>query len=166
MQSSNLQVPLCFALPSGERLFISLDVQGTMNNYKQTGMFSREAGGQLFAKIGDKEISIVHATTPGLFDLRSRFGFRPNRKTAQLEIDKHYKQGLHFVGEWHTHPEAHPTPSGSDLESMLEMVTISVHALSGYIMLIVGTAEDAKSIHASIHFPKSWVNLVTCNSGN
>ncbi len=151
--------PMCFALPSGEELIISAHVLSIMSGFRQTWPFSCEAGGQLFATLQEKRVTITDATRPGILDIRRRFGFYSSRKSAQMAIDKRYEEGLHFVGEWHTHPEPYPTPSGADLDSMKEMVTLSKHALSGYIMLILGTAAGYKGLYASIHCRNHWQRL-------
>src|ERR1041384_1637237 len=90
---------------------------------RQKRYFSCEAGGQLFADLANPKLfRVVEATGPRRSDLRSIFGFRPDRKAEQLEISKRYELGLHFVGDWHTHPQRHPSPSSTDLNSMREMV--------------------------------------------
>ena len=162
MSSPSKHKQMCFLLPSGECLLLSESVLSTMYRFRQNSPISREAGGQLFASISERQVTIVAATEPGILDIRRRFGFQPSRKAAQKAIDRHYALGLHFVGEWHTHPERHPTPSNSDLESMSEMVTLSSHALSGYIMLILGTEVGYEGLHASIHKNQGWQRLTPC----
>jgi integrative and conjugative element protein (TIGR02256 family) len=152
----------CFKLPSGERLVIGCPQLAVMEKYKQHGMFSLEAGGLLFAKIGRSEVEVLSITKPSLWDMRTRFGFRMNKKHRQKQIDKHYEQGLHFIGQWHTHPEPWPKPSSVDLNSMDEMTSLSEHALYGFIMVIVGNGEGKNSIHASIHTSHSWTKLLSC----
>ena len=46
--------------------------------------------------------------------------------------------GLHFIGDWHTHPERIPAPSASDVRSIREAVTRSKHHLNGFVLLIAG----------------------------
>ena len=44
-----------------------------------------------------------------------------------------HAKGLHFVGDWHTHPEAVPTPSSSDIRTIKEAVAKSRHHLHGFL---------------------------------
>ena len=62
-----------------------------------------------------------------------------------------FKMGLHYVGDWHTHPEANPSPSGTDLSSMRERVILSGHQLPGFVMCIVGKSELPGSLWLSLH---------------
>jgi len=90
----------------------------------------------------------------------SRFGFRPNRKAEQQEIVERFTAGLHYVGDWHTHPESSPKPSSTDLSSMNDMVSASRHELPGFLMMIVGTRPGPSGIWLSIHHANGkWSRL-------
>src|SRR5262249_19655585 len=107
--------------------------------HRQTSRCSSEAGGQLFAVIEGHRWIIVRATGPRASDFRRRFRFFPSRRHEQAEIDQLFISGLHYIGDWHTHPEARPTPSMMDLQSIDETVRNSVHQLPGFLLVIVGT---------------------------
>lgn len=111
-----------------------------------------EAGGQLFARMNSREWIVELATGPRQSDFRSRFAFRPDRCAERTEIETLFANGLHYVGDWHTHAEDLPTPSGSDLKSMSDIVSKSKHSLDGFLMLIVGRSEFPKGLWASKHF--------------
>jgi len=98
-----------------------------------------EAGGQLFAALKDERIDVLHATVPGEKAARGRYFFRPNRKEEQQEIKTAFQKKLHFVGDWHTHPESEPSPSSADVEKASEIFKRSKHELNGLLMVIVGT---------------------------
>ena len=51
-----------------------------------------------------------------------------------------FKRGWHFVGDWHTHPEERPRPSGLDIRGVQEMFVKSRHSLESLVLVIVGTA--------------------------
>ena len=95
--------------------------------YQQIESFSAEAGGQLFARFSDAEIRVERATGPRISDRRSRFGYVPDRRREQEEIDALHGRGLHFIGDWHTHPEPNPRPSTSDIHSIRQAVRDSKH---------------------------------------
>lgn len=124
---------------------------GAFAKYQQLHKGQTEAGGQLFGTITERTILIVEATGPRKLDRRSRYSYIPNRRAEQLEIDERFAAGLHFLGDWHTHPEPTPTPSGVDLRNMQECVRRSRRALSGFLLLIVGTAALPRGLHASLH---------------
>lgn len=123
-----------------------------LTRHRQIEAADNESGGQLFARIdGNVDTWVIErATGPRIGDIRSRFGFKPNRRLEQNEIDAAFKDGLHFVGDWHTHPEPYPTPSFRDNKSMSEMYESSKHTLKGFIMIIVGN-DRINNLWISIH---------------
>ena len=139
--TDNADINICF----GE------EVLELFEQHKQTKKKSLEAGGQLFARLSDKEVLVSKATGLREGDKRGRFLFWPNRKKEQDEIDALHKDGYHYVGDWHTHPESKPTPSNTDLVNILECYSQSKHELKYFIMTIVGTDQFPDSLHVSIH---------------
>jgi integrative and conjugative element protein (TIGR02256 family) len=80
----------------------------------------REAGGVLLGRYRGPHIEILGCTTPMAEDLRTRFGFVRQDKAHQKAAIKEWQESrgsINFVGEWHTHPESHPTPSWVDRRS-------------------------------------------------
>ncbi|WP_110300233.1 Mov34/MPN/PAD-1 family protein [Blastomonas natatoria] len=147
------ELPTC-----GERVevFLSSGVLQHFARYRQTRLWHREAGGQLFAIIDGGRWTIVEATGPRRSDMRSRFGFRSSRTAEQAEITDRFAKGLHYVGDWHTHPEAIPTPSGEDLGSMAEMIQTSDYQTTGLLMLIIGTQSPPQGLYIALHCGTGW----------
>lgn len=131
-----------------------------LTGHRQTGGGALEAGGQLFARIHHGSWTIVRATGPRRSDWRSRFGFRPDRKEEQKEIEALFEEGFHYVGDWHTHPELVPTPSSRDLQSMAEQVSHSNHQLPGFVMIIVGLEEGPRGLSITFHDGNEWHQMV------
>jgi integrative and conjugative element protein (TIGR02256 family) len=123
-----------------------------VERYRQRGLSSREAGGQLFGRVADDGWAVEQATGPRRSDFRTRFNFRPNRSSERREIEELFREGLHYLGDWHTHPEIAPEPSSTDIESMQEMVVASRHELPGFIMMIVGTGTGTAGLSISLHY--------------
>lgn len=143
---------LTFTDPTGSlRVLVRGAVLLHVAEHRQTSCWKREAGGQLFARVRADDWSVEQATGPRWSDFRSRFGFRPNRKAEQQEIEERFTAGLHYVGDWHTHPESSPKPSPTDLSSMKDMVSASGHELPGFLMMIVGKRPGPSGIWLSIH---------------
>lgn len=102
-------------------------------------MLSREKGGQLFATFVKGKVLVVRATV--VKGASSRFSFWPDRAAEQGQIDNLFTEGLHYVGDWHSHPERQPTPSGPDRQKMVDIFRSSKHELSLMLMAIVGQAD-------------------------
>ena len=119
-----------------------------------------EAGGQLFASFKVDELWVEIATGPRLSDKRTRFSYTPDKKLEQIEIDKNFKDALHYIGDWHTHPIPVPAPSDKDLANIRSCFKKSIHQLKGFIMLIVGTANYPDGIHLSLHNEHSYEEFV------
>ncbi|MFX1803066.1 Mov34/MPN/PAD-1 family protein [Paraburkholderia sp. A1RO-5] len=118
----------------------------TLNRHRQLDSLSREAGGQLFARFGADRMRILRATEPTLRSRRGRTYFWPSRREEQREIESLYAEGLHYVGDWHSHPEPYPEPSPDDIDKIEGIYAKSKHDLNCILMLIVGTSEDTEGL--------------------
>lgn len=136
---------------SGQVLVLPDDVVRKFRRYRQKRWYQREAGGQLFARLSQSRIVIEEATGPRRTDRRSRTSYVPDRAAEQREIDSRHAEGLHYVGDWHTHPEALPRLSCLDIASISESVRKSTHSLNGFLLVIVGQAEPPSGLLVSVH---------------
>lgn len=92
----------------------ALDV---IERFKQDTKSAKESGGILLGQVKEKEVYILKVTTPNKFDKASRYSFDCNKDAAQVIIDYEFinsGQKTIYIGEWHTHPENYPNPSGID----------------------------------------------------
>lgn len=138
----------------GPLLVVSHEAAELMTRFRQLRPKDKEAGGQLFARFEGSDVIIVEATPPTLLDRRSRCAFRPNRMLQQRQITQRYGTGLHFVGDWHTHPQPRAASSSDDVSGMIECFQRSMHDLNAFVMIIVGTEAP----------PEGWyVALVTAS---
>jgi len=148
-----------YSIPeSNQVLELSSSVIQLFETYRQTGRRS-EAGGLLFAQFCLPSIIIKEATGPNKKDKRSRFSFIPFRNTQRKIISHRFKLGFHFVGEWHTHPEHNPSPSGLDLNSMHDSFVKSKHELNAFVMIIVGSLESDLCLWVSLHNRTGFTQL-------
>lgn len=120
------------------------------DRHRQRTLRSTEAGGQLFARFNSRKTIVDLATGPRKSDRRSRFTFFPNRYAERREIRRLFDAGLHYVGDWHTHPEHLPFPSRIDIESIQETVRSSRHELAAFVLVIVGIAPSPEGLYVSI----------------
>ena len=131
-----------FRLPDAGLLLIEKSVLERIHAYRQVSN-QREAGGLLIGYFRDPHLHITDLTVPGAGDHRSRFRFaRKDPSHLQLVQDRHTGSGrlLNLLGEWHTHPEAVPSPSGIDQRDWGK--TLAVRASQPTVFLIAGTERD------------------------
>jgi integrative and conjugative element protein (TIGR02256 family) len=152
----SLRIPLG---DSGELVILSDAVLEHFRRHRQLRKRDPEAGGQLFGRIQGKTITIEEATGPRRSDIRSRYSYIPDRTAEQREINERFPSGLHFIGDWHTHPEPIPHASGTDLDNMRECVRKSRRAISGFLLIIVGTDPLPGGLHSSLHNGKDTLLL-------
>jgi len=128
--------------------------------HRQLDLRAREAGGQLFGRIDPAGFVIEHATGPRRTDWRSRFGFHPDRAAEQREIKLLFEEGLHFLGDWHTHPEDRAKASRDDIRAMGDQFARSKHELPAFLMVIVGRLQVPDGMWVSLHYrDDAWVRL-------
>lgn len=141
---------------SGQLLILEQNILDHFAKWRQLAPNMSEAGGQLFGVVEGQSLKLKRATGPRNSDRRGRFFFIADRFAERREISTLHKSGLHYLGDWHTHPQAVPVPSGTDLTSMADLFVRSKHDLNALLMVIVGTAEFPKGLHVSLHDTKAW----------
>lgn len=88
------------------------------SRYIQEGIDSKEAGGILLGHVRGEHLEIIQATEPSFWDRRFRFLFERMPYFHHKLAMKRWKESnglVRYIGEWHTHPQNHPTPSSIDL---------------------------------------------------
>lgn len=144
-----------FLRPAGGELRISSSAIDTMNAHVQTRRWSQEAGGILLGRLlleGD-HIVVDRVTVPGPQDRRSRFNFFRAERPAQGVVNdawNHSGGETIYLGEWHTHPEDHPSPSWHDGADWRRLVTTQRYEQESLLFIIVGRLEIR-----SWEFPKA-----------
>lgn len=140
LKSSNKMTPVQFTSQSldGLSVYFSEKAVNQLHHYKQTGS-RNEAGGFLFGEIQSGVVTIQVVSTPSKADKRSRYGFSWNKHEANKTIQENFKKGLHYLGDWHTHPCRQPTPSLDDTQAIRSTFLDSQHQLNYFIMLILST---------------------------
>lgn len=71
----------------------------------------------------------------------TRIGCERDANLANAFIQEQYEQSEHtciYMGEWHTHPESNPTPSGVDVSSAIRIAYLPDNDLPFVILCIVG----------------------------
>jgi integrative and conjugative element protein (TIGR02256 family) len=136
---------------------------GVLATFEQNQQFrprDTEAGGQLFGRLIDNNLTVELATGPRPTDIRMRYSYKPDRRAEQNEIDRYHREGLLFLGDWHTHPEPRPSPSPQDLQSIRAAFKESTHHLNGLLLVIAGTEEIPSGLYVAVHNDREDVWLV------
>ena len=123
-------------------LAISSDVIEKLYKYKQVNKSDNEAGGILLGRIkyDYSKYELIDISEPCNRDKRSRFSFIRNKNKAQKIINKAFKDSdgvVQYMGEWHTHPEVHPTPSSVDIKLITDC-TVQENIPNIIFLIIVG----------------------------
>lgn len=69
-----------------------------------------------------------------------KFNCELDRDLANTFITEDYEQSNHTrvcIGEWHTHPEANPTPSFTDLSSIKAAFRKNYRPIKNYILMVI-----------------------------
>lgn len=76
-----------------------------------------EAGGLLLGTVHGSSLAVTEATVPTTWDKRLQYFFERMPFGHSSIAQTHWKASggmVRYVGEWHTHPQDYPYPSGLD----------------------------------------------------
>ena len=94
------------------------EVINLFKTFQQNTNDSLESGGLLLGKVRGEHFEVTQITTPYSKDRQSRYGFERNdpKHIKIMNCLKKISNGeVSYLGEWHTHPEDIPKPSGIDI---------------------------------------------------
>ena len=106
------------------------------------------------SQINEKTFRISKVSPPCVAH-NSRCGCERDATKANEFISKDYEESEHtrvYVGEWHTHPEKNPSPSGTDYSSIINNFISSKICVPFLTMIIVGTESIYYSIFNGAEF--------------
>lgn len=122
-----------------------------------------ETGGHLFGERNDaaRVIWVSEVSGPPPDSRASPHGFVCGIEGV-AEASKHKscssRGSISFVGMWHTHPQGSPKPSGTDYQSMREIVDSPALSCPRSLLLIIGTTKQQDFFRAtSLLFSKGRV---------
>ena len=113
------------AFHDGGLILFELSVLNAIAPFRQCSSRSPEAGGILIGYRRGDHLHIVDATVPGPNDTGTRVSFRREDLSHQRRASARWRDSngyLDYIGEWHTHPELSPSPSGTDRRAWQEIV--------------------------------------------
>jgi len=154
--NSSVEFSVC---KSGQKIVLTSAALKTFSQFRQVTKQSTEAGGLLFARFDFPYIRVMKATAPTYLDKRTRFGIDFSSDKRRTAVQLEFRRGLHFIGEWHTHPELDPTPSQLDVASIRDLYIQSTHELNYFLMVIVGNGDTNLRLWLSIHNSETMYQL-------
>jgi len=127
-------------LRSGARLVtIAHEVAEEIDLFSRHPENRTEAGGILVGSYRGPHIEVTECSAPLPRDQRSRTLFErrdPGHHELAMRRWRDSERTSTFVGEWHTHPESLPTPSGIDINTWRQVAR--KNAAGSTIFLIKG----------------------------
>jgi len=132
----------------------------TDRNYKSENLFvdPLKVNSLLLGYRRGDHLEVTHATEPTKYDIRKIFSFKRNSNTHTEIANKAWsdsKGHICYIGEWHTHPEDNPTPSGVDIREWKKL-SMNMEGNNSLFMLIVGR----KSIWTGISSSKGILKVL------
>ncbi len=126
-------------------LIISDSVISRLCMFKQTSFDSRESGGLLIGRTDiNGKTRIFELTEPMANDIRSKITFR-RKDTKHLKIlSEMNNKCLYYKGNWHTHPQASPSPSCIDTISWKRAIIKTKPGESDYIYFVIVGTDNIK----------------------
>ncbi|MCP4181194.1 MAG: hypothetical protein GY756_25810 [bacterium] len=117
-----------------------------INSFRQDTKDKTEGGGVLLGRfiINSKNIVIDKITIPMIGDKRSRYQYIRGEKMHQRVITNTWIKSngtCNYIGEWHTHPENYPTPSGQDIKNWKEILSTRTFSSQYLYFIIIGIKE-------------------------
>lgn len=107
---TNLQIEL-----SNEKLDFLYKLCDESNPY--------ETGGILIGNYSDDGLTahILEISNSPSDSVKKKSFFKRGTKDLQKRLDRLWKEGYYYLGEWHYHPNSLPNPSSSDIKQMISL---------------------------------------------
>lgn len=142
----------------GLYILVESSVLDVICAYRQDSIKKHEAGGTLMGYRSGQHLHVLYATVPMPLDKRSRISFErldPGHQRAVTKAWKESRGRVDYLGDWHTHPQLNPSPSGIDYT---EWAKLGSNLNKPLLFLIVG--ERAK-IFAAYHTDQKAISLTS-----
>ncbi len=132
-------------------LEIPKDGLAILESHVQRGWFKSEVVGQLYSRDLTAEVVVVEMVTKLPAKWSAFAGVCFDVRDAEAERKRLFEHGLHCLGFWHTHPEAIPHPSETDLQMASDHANASKNFFTGLLFLIVGKAHFPEGLGVWLH---------------
>ncbi|OJW17276.1 Mov34/MPN/PAD-1 family protein [Mucilaginibacter sp. 44-25] len=128
-----------------------------LRTIRESGLlhYPKEFGGILIGNYStDKKIvNVIDTLLPTSYK-SSKFSFERGSEglKEQLETLFNGAPSLIYVGEWHTHPDAQPLPSGTDIMGLTGIAKHRDVNITSPILLIVGLTPASMELGFYVYF--------------
>lgn len=122
-----------------------------MLKWRQVELFKQpEACGILFGEIRGSHLWVTGASTPFETDNRTPVSYKRNVAGHQDLLEEKHRASngrIHYLGEWHTHPERKPAPSLTDYMEWAKTANCKDFYKRKLIFLILGIDSTWLGVH-------------------
>lgn len=125
-------------------LLITDTVAQRLLEHRQHDTNPLESGGILLGSYYESYIKIENITTPGIGDKQGPSFFYRDKNRAQALVNQAFydSNGTNiYIGEWHTHDEANPSPSSIDRTQIKSALMKSKLHFGFLVSIIVGNRD-------------------------
>lgn len=120
-------------------------VLAALCGYRQRPRAAERGGVIAGCRIGPRSWVITHASPPSPRSLAGLFWVKRDRRDAQRFINRVFAETngtVNYLGEWHTHPEPRPSPSGEDRQMLNDLLANSRLEIDFLVGAIVGNTGN------------------------
>jgi integrative and conjugative element protein (TIGR02256 family) len=113
-----------------------------LRKHEQGGKL-REFGGILLGYVHKEYVEVVEVTVPNQLDSSGPGFFVRSREGAQRSVEEAWERScgaLIYLGEWHTHSQANPSPTEIDCVMIKRALAQAQMDIDFLLLLIVGQA--------------------------
>lgn len=132
----------------GSLILVEAKVISLIDSYRQDCFSKLEAGGILLGYRRGIHLHVSFATEPKTADKRTRLSFMRKDSYHQAYADDLWEKSgelIGYLGEWHTHPEHFPKPSGIDKNDWIRIARTQ----GCPCIFIIGSSSNPYSFHLS-----------------
>lgn len=137
-----------YVRPNGGAVEISAPALAALTQVRQVDDGAPEGGGVLLGRliVNTEDVVVDEITLPGPKDVRARYWFKRSRTSAQPRVVAAWRESTGtriYLGDWHSHPEDHPTPSCVDRRDWNRVLQRAVYEQDFLLFAIVGRRSIA-----------------------
>ncbi len=122
-----------------------------LNTHAQRRFWSKESVGQLYSANLHSNVIRVDEITRLQSTWSSHTRVQIDMTAVNSERADYFRNGLHCLGFWHSHPEPVPSPSKEDIAMAADHATAGRDLYSGIVFVIVGTASPPIGLGVWVH---------------
>jgi len=113
-----------------------------------------ESGGVLLGTVHERGLLVTVATTPTRLDRQFRYLFERlpfGHRAIARRFWRSSNGKTRYIGEWHTHPQNIPTPSGIDLEEWQALARVRIDRRPLLAVIVGRDALHVELAHGNGH---------------